>query len=98
MENSPALTRGDRHPLATYHISAGRRQAGRAVILFASLGFAAIFLVQFLHAAGIIAAGFDNWRPVLYAYVVWALALIAGQVMIRGERGQPAVFLLPALL
>src|SRR6266481_5362501 len=98
METLLPLARDDRHPVASFHISAGRRQAGRGLILLASLGFAAIFLLQFLHAAGVSAAGFDNWRPVLYAYVIWAVALIAGQVMIRGERGQPAVFLLPALL
>ena len=34
----------------------------------------------------------------LYAYLLWAVALGAGQVMIRGERGQRALFLLPALL
>ena len=34
----------------------------------------------------------------LYAYLVWAVALGAGQVMIRGERGHRALFLLPALL
>ena len=45
-----------------------------------------------------IAVGFETWRPVLYVYLVWAVALGAGQVMIRGERGQRALFLLPAAL
>ena len=34
----------------------------------------------------------------LYAYVLWAVALGAGQVMVRGEAGHRALFLLPALL
>ena len=47
---------------------------------------------------GAITTGFENWRPVLYAYVLWAVALGAGQVMVRGEAGHRALFLLPALL
>ena len=42
--------------------------------------------------------GFETWRPVLYAYVLWAVALGVGQVLIRGERGQRALFVLPAVL
>ena len=48
------------------------------------------------YAAGAHRLGFENWRPVLYAYAAWAVALGAGQVMIRGERGMRALFLLPA--
>ena len=61
------------------------------------MGFATVFLVQALHTTGTIEAGFSNWRPVLYAYLLWAAAVGAGQVMIRGERGQRALFLLPAI-
>ena len=28
-----------------------------------------------------------NWRPLLYAYVLWSIALGVGQVLIRGEDG-----------
>ena len=48
--------------------------------------------------AGVIASGFANWRPVLYAYLVLAVALGVAQVLIRGERGQRALFVLPAVL
>ncbi len=86
--------------LATLHvgISPGRKRAGRALIIGASLLLAAALLLQTLHTVGAIAPGFATWRPVLYAYLLWAVALGAGQVMIRGERGQKALFLLPALL
>jgi multiple sugar transport system permease protein len=35
--------------------------------------------------------------PVLYAYVLWAAAITFGQIMIRGERGLRAAFVLPAV-
>ena len=81
-----------------YAISDSRRLAGRALIILTSLGLAAIVLVQTLHAFAVIDLGFENWRPTLYASLVWATALGAGQVMIRGEAGHRALFLLPALL
>ncbi|TIN52632.1 MAG: sugar ABC transporter permease, partial [Mesorhizobium sp.] len=42
--------------------------------------------------------GFETWRPVVYAYVLWGVAIGVGQVLTRGEDGQRALFLLPALL
>ena len=42
--------------------------------------------------------GFEDWRPSLYAYALWAIALGVGQVLTRGEAGYKALFLLPALL
>jgi multiple sugar transport system permease protein len=42
-------------------------------------------------------AGFSTWRPVLYAYLVWAVAIGAGQILIRGEAGVRAAFILPAI-
>jgi multiple sugar transport system permease protein len=76
----------------------GRRSAGRALFAAGSLVFVAALVVQSLHTAGVVAVGFDTWRPVAYAYLVWAVALGASQVMLRGERGHQVLFLLPALL
>ncbi len=76
----------------------GRKAAGWALILAASLLLAMLVLVQLLHATGAIAAGFADWRPVLYAYILWSVALGAAQVLIRGEPGRRALFLLPAVL
>ena len=42
---------------------------------------------RLLYAVGVIERGFDNWRPVLYAYLLWAIALGVGLVLTRGERG-----------
>ncbi|WP_081688731.1 carbohydrate ABC transporter permease [Inquilinus limosus] len=80
------------------HIPAGRKVAGRWLIGLATLGLAAVLLLQVLDSAGVVAIGFESWRPLLYAYLAWAVALGAGQVMIRGEAGHRALFLLPAVL
>jgi multiple sugar transport system permease protein len=54
-------------------------------------------LWQALFKAGVITAGFETWRPVLYAFLLWAVAVGAAQVLIRGERGKHALFVLPAV-
>lgn len=79
-------------------IPPGRRTAGRWLIGLASLALAAMALLQALDSAEIIAIGFESWRPLLYTYLAWAVVLGAGQVMIRGEAGHRALFLLPAVL
>lgn len=79
-------------------VPAGRRALGQALMIVAGAGLATVVLMQALHAGGIIAIGFSNWRPTLYAYVLWAVAIGAGQVLMRGEAGQRALFLLPAVM
>ena len=87
-----------RHEVAYDHIPANRRVLGRALMWLASLLFAAVLVVQILNRAGTIGIGFESWRPVLYAYVLWGVALGAGQVLVRGEPGKRALFVLPAVL
>lgn len=80
------------------HIPPHRKKFGRALIAFASLGLVVVLLLQILDKRDTLTIGFENWRPLLYAYLVWAVALAYGQVLIRGELGKRALFLLPALL
>src|SRR5262245_32231863 len=98
MDNSSPLAIGHRSRRAPDPSLVGRRNAGRWLILLASLSLVAIVLFQFLYDTGSTATGFDNWRPVLYAYIIWGIALGVSQVLMRGERGHRALFLLPALL
>ncbi|MGF1626421.1 MAG: carbohydrate ABC transporter permease [Alphaproteobacteria bacterium] len=79
-------------------IPAGRKALGRWLIILASLGLLAILVFQILYVSETIDGGFANWRPVLYAYLVWAVAVGVAQVLIRGEAGQRALFVLPAVL
>ena len=71
---------------------------GRGLVIIASLALGLVFLMQALSAAGMFDLGFEDWRPSLYAYALWAIALGVGQVLTRGESGYKALFLLPALL
>ncbi len=67
-------------------------------MVLASLALAAVLVLQLLDKTGAITLGFENWRPLLYAFVVWAVALGVGQVLVRGEMGRRALFVLPAVL
>jgi multiple sugar transport system permease protein len=86
------------HTVASDAIPPARRRAGRALLAAASLLLVGVFVLQALHRAGLTGLGFATWRPVLYAYVLWGLALGAAQVLIRGEQGKRVLFLLPAVL
>jgi multiple sugar transport system permease protein len=79
-------------------VSANRKNIGRAVLVLASIGFAVIALIQIFYVSGLTASGFENWRPVLYGFVAWGAALGIAQVVMRGEAGRRALFLLPAVL
>jgi multiple sugar transport system permease protein len=84
-------------------VAAGERSPallgiGRAILIIASLGLAATLLVQVLDRTGTITLGFATWRPLLYAFVFWAIAVCVAQTMIRGEMGLRALFVLPAVL
>ena len=85
-------------PTVSPRISSRRRGAGRALVWAASLLLLVTFLAQLSDAAGLVSIGFGTWRPLLYAYILWGMALGAGQVMMRGEEGHKALFLLPAVL
>lgn len=94
----PAVEDDRLHTVASDHMSAGRIRAGRTLVWGASGLLACTFVLQALHETGAAVPGFASWRPVLYAYVLWSVALGAAQVMIRGERGKRALFVLPAAL
>ncbi len=73
-----------------------RRSWGRGLIIGGSLLLVLTALAQALNAAGVLSLGFTNWRPTLFAFLVWAVALGAGQVLARGQAGWRALFILPA--
>lgn len=77
---------------------AARRRAGIALIWLASIGLGLVILLQALNAAGVLPLGLRDWRPTLYAYLLWAAALGYGMVLSRGEAGRRALFILPAAL
>ena len=93
------VTEGDQlHIVTSDHMSPGRILAGRFLVWATALLLLTAIAVQALHEYAVIAFGFDTWRPVLYAYLLWAIALCAAQVLTRGEQGKRTLFVLPAVL
>jgi multiple sugar transport system permease protein len=97
MAQSTTLAGGRGAAARAAAVPPGRRGAGRALVWLGSLGFLAVLLQQALHDAGLLTFGFETWRPVAYAYMLWSVAVGVGLVLIRGERGHHALFLLPAV-
>lgn len=97
--STPALTEGAQlNSVDSDRMSPQRVRAGRTLVRLAALLLFALTVVQALHEYEVIAFGFETWRPVLYAYITWAICLGFAQVLVRGERGKRALFVLPAVL
>jgi multiple sugar transport system permease protein len=86
------------HVVTNDNIPAARQSFGRALIWGSAALLAVTALAQSLDRAGVVEVGFANWRPTLYAYVLWAICLCWGQVLMRGEQGKRVLFVLPAVL
>jgi multiple sugar transport system permease protein len=93
------MSQGDLlHVVTSDTISDRRRTLGRVVIWGSGALVVLVALAQILQAAGSADFGFQTWRPTLYAYFTWAVALCWGQVILRGEQGKRTLFVLPAAL
>jgi multiple sugar transport system permease protein len=97
MASSSPLAITPREPVQPVGLDASRRNTGRLLIWAGSLLLLAVLAYQILATSDLIAGGFSTWRPVLFAYILWAAAIIFGQILIRGERGSRAAFVLPAV-
>lgn len=98
MPSRAALSALSSAEAVTAGVSQARVQDGKRIIILATVGFAALVLMQISFDAGLLPWGFENWRPVLYAYVLWGTALGYGLVRMRGAAGEKALFVLPAVL
>ena len=78
--------------------SIARANLGRWVLAIGSALLATTVLVQILNSLGILPLGLTDWRPTLYAFIVWGVALGVSRVLIHGEAGEQSLFVLPALL
>lgn len=76
----------------------GRATLGRWLFLVASALLIVVTALQIASALGVVPIGFANWRPTLYAFVLWGVALGVSQVVEYGEIGRQRLFVLPALL
>ena len=92
------LVTGGKLEAAHEDVPPGRVSLGKIVFWLMSLLLVGIVALQLLSAFGILSIGFTDWRPTMFAFVVWGVALGVGQALERGEVGQQTLFLLPALL
>jgi multiple sugar transport system permease protein len=92
-------TDGDLHHTVTADdISPERIRLGKTLVRATAGLVVALAFVQFLHETQRIEFGFETWRPILYAYLLWGTALCYAQVLIHGEKGKRSLFVLPAVL
>jgi len=86
------------HTVTADNISDNRKRLGKIMVRGTAILGLGLALWQFAHETGRVASGFDTWRPVLYAYLLWATALCISQVVVNGEKGKRTLFVLPAAL
>ena len=86
------------HVVSHEQVTASRRRTGRILIRGTFVVLLVVLALQALQALGIADFGFQNWQPALAAYIVWAVSLCVGQVLVRGEQGKRILFVLPAAL
>ena len=86
------------HTVTADNISDKRKRLGKSLVWGSALLGFALALWQFAYQTDRVSIGFDSWRPVLYAYMLWATALCASQVIVNGEKGKRTLFVLPAAL
>ncbi|MEM9341551.1 MAG: sugar ABC transporter permease [Pseudomonadota bacterium] len=92
-------TEGDLlHVVTADDISDQRRRLGRGLVWGSAGLLALVALIQTADQNGWINIGFETWRPTLYAYVLWGICLCFSRVLIDGEHGKRALFVLPATL
>jgi multiple sugar transport system permease protein len=96
-QQGESVTR-DRFETAHENVAAGTIYTGRTLFWLASFAFVAVVALQIADRLGFVSIGIANWRPTLYAFAFWGVALGASQVLVLGEVGQQRLFVLPALL
>jgi multiple sugar transport system permease protein len=86
------------HTVSPDDISESRTRFGKWLVRATTLLLAGTIIAQLLFEFDYVGYGFANWRPVLYAYILWGAALCVAQVIMRGEQGKRVLFVLPAVL
>jgi multiple sugar transport system permease protein len=86
------------HTVTADNISDARKRLGKTMVWGSALLCASMAVLQAAYQAEHISIGFETWRPILYAYMLWATALCLAQVIVNGEKGKRTLFVLPAAL
>lgn len=93
------MSQGDLlHVVTGDDIGDRRRFIGKTLIWGSFAIVVAAFAVCAMAQTGYLAWELANWRPALYAYLLWATCLCIAQVVLHGEQGKRTLFVLPATL
>ena len=76
----------------------GHASVGNWIFRLGSACFVAVAALQICGALGLVSFGFGNWRPTMFAFLLWGVALGVSQVLKYGDFGKQTLFVLPALL
>lgn len=92
-------TEGDfLHIVTADDISESRKLFGLSLVWGSAALLGLVILLQVLNQTGTINLGFETWRPTLYAFLIYSTCLCWSRVILYGERGKRALFVLPAAL
>jgi multiple sugar transport system permease protein len=92
-----ASPKSEKSDLATGGVSQKRRSLAQAFLAIFTAALLIVVILQITHSAGWVDTGFANWRPVALAVLSWFVAVDVGVVLLKGARGERALFLLPAV-
>ena len=93
------MSQGDLlHIVTGDRIGERRRLIGKTLIRGSFAVMAAVFAWCAMAQSGHLPWELANWRPALYAYLLWATCLCIAQVVLHGEHGKRTLFVLPATL
>jgi multiple sugar transport system permease protein len=98
MQDASAISADPKDIVTQETVSAARQRLGRLVLIAGWAVLLGTLVVQILSSADLLYNGFTNWRPLVYAYLIWAVAFGWSQVLRRGNEGSKALFVLPAVL
>ena len=98
MSKVKSIERDPLYVVAPSIVSPATKRAGKILVWSSFLLMFIIGLVQTLYTFERIDFGFSNWRPVLYSYILWAIAIGYSRVLIYGEKGKRNLFIFPAVM
>ena len=98
MSNVTPIERDPLYVVTPSIVSEKTKKFGHIIVWGTFILMLIIALIQWLHTLEKISFGFETWRPLLYAYILWACAIGYSRVLIYGERGKRALFVFPAVM
>ena len=98
MSEIKQMERDPLYVVSPSYISPKTKRFGKILVWSSFFLMSIIGIIQILYNLEKINFGFNNWRPLLYSYILWAIAIGYSRVLIYGERGKRNLFIFPAVM